>query len=773
MIPSYDNEEEKENREDRSETKHGWRNRSVHFMMKEFCPNCIFIFLHATKDPPVRIAGPIMSKKRFLSWIIVAITLVVDFLYYVARSAFASTAAIGLDGFHTFLLLVFSISFTSGLIESDDRNPLNPVRLLGRSLITLVSLLILLSVIQMFDLPAFQTRDQLLMPGGFTNVLASYVAGVLGLCSALILGVSLTRLVFVKRRKHTKRYYLVLVGLVGGQMALQYITGMTGTGEINVIKILDIALSILIIGFSLINAFRFSWVVMLSRQEKWMALALSVFSLVFAITLAVLSGDGNGYYHSASRYFSVPGQVLNGSVFIFAAVYMLVATMSVLIHIPTAREFDQRKNEVSSLHTMSQLINEVLDYRELLGTTAQLALDVAEAQASWIVLHPQHPGRFDDGDLVPLSPHTLLLVPSLNRISDQSVRDLYTTALERLHREDAMKGDLRLVQSLSQDLHLSSGERRLLPYHSFAFLPLRDHSGSLGTLCLAKREEYGFDQEVLPALASFSDLVTIAIENSRLIEESFEKERMERELDVARHMQQKLLPQHLPTLPCVSISASSLPAYEVGGDYYDVLEFEPGRIGMVIADVSGKGVSAALYMAQVKGIFQSLARHEPDPHALLTSMNDILCRNLERQYFVSLLYGILDCASAQFRYARAGHPPLIYMHEGVARELRPSGMALGLEAGSRFAESLEVHTLTLSPGDSVILYTDGISEAHDPSGAEFGPEGIIHAITGFTPSGAKELAERIATRVRSHATMIEDDSTMVVFHWLGSVRLSS
>jgi serine phosphatase RsbU (regulator of sigma subunit) len=286
-------------------------------------------------------------------------------------------------------------------------------------------------------------------------------------------------------------------------------------------------------------------------------------------------------------------------------------------------------------------------------------------------------------------------------------------------------------------------------------------------LCVTKRNPYEFDRDVITILYAFADMVSVAMENSRLIRESIVKERMEQELLVAQQMQQSLLPQSLPSSPRYDIAARSIPAYEVGGDYYDVQDVGPSKLGMVVGDVSGKGVSAALYMAQLKGMFQTYSAGVSDTGDLLRRLNETLCRSMDRRSFISLLYAMLDTEQGELRFARAGHCPLLCVHDGEARFLQPSGIALGLDAGERFAEALQEERLPLHAGDIVVLYTDGITEARNAEDEQFETERLANVVLSNVSASAGDILDAVLRAVHdfSGRSTADDDMTILVVRW--------
>jgi serine phosphatase RsbU (regulator of sigma subunit) len=201
------------------------------------------------------------------------------------------------------------------------------------------------------------------------------------------------------------------------------------------------------------------------------------------------------------------------------------------------------------------------------------------------------------------------------------------------------------------------------------------------------------------------------------VAEARERERIEQELQVARQIQQALLPEAAPQLDGWELTTYYEPAREVGGDFYDFLEFEDGRVGLVVGDATGKGMPAALVMATTRGMLRAVVHSVESPGEVLARVNEALVAEIPPNMFVTCLYAILDPNSGSLRYANAGHDlPYLRHHGGDAEELRARGMPLGLMPNTRYEEKEAV----FAPGDNALVYSDGLVEAHDPQREMFG-----------------------------------------------------
>lgn len=246
-----------------------------------------------------------------------------------------------------------------------------------------------------------------------------------------------------------------------------------------------------------------------------------------------------------------------------------------------------------------------------------------------------------------------------------------------------------------------------------------------------------------------------------------EKQRLDDELRIARDIQKSLLPMALPEMRGLSIADLCEPAREVGGDYYDFFELGPRQLGVMVADVSGKGTSAALYMAELKGLMLSLTRRERSPRQLLIEANALLSAHLDNRSFITMTYIVIDLDARTLTAARAGHTPMIAVSGGASEVLTPPGMVLGLRlpgAPERFSQVLVEHTRAIAEGDVYVLYTDGITEATDVNGDLFSDEALARVISSQHALDAAGIRERVVREVRAFVGEAEphDDMTMVV-----------
>lgn len=278
------------------------------------------------------------------------------------------------------------------------------------------------------------------------------------------------------------------------------------------------------------------------------------------------------------------------------------------------------------------------------------------------------------------------------------------------------------------------------------------------------------EKDQLGELSESFNSMTASIED--LLRHAAERKRLEEELRIAHEIQMSLLPQGPLRMRGLSVTALSVPAREVGGDYYDFLPVDDHRVGVLIADVSGKGTSAALYMAELKGLVLSLSRIHLSPRDLLINANRIIAPHLDARSFITMTYAVVDLLARTITYARAGHTPLIYVpakgRSGtrMAQVLAPDGLVLGLKVddGRMFESLLEEETIPLQPGDLYLFFTDGITEAMDATDDCFGEERLGRLIEDYGHLPAEELRARLLREIAAFVgdAPQHDDMTMLL-----------
>jgi phosphoserine phosphatase RsbU/P len=297
-----------------------------------------------------------------------------------------------------------------------------------------------------------------------------------------------------------------------------------------------------------------------------------------------------------------------------------------------------------------------------------------------------------------------------------------------------------------------------------AVVPMHIQQKTNGMILLGERLRGGiYSQADLEFLYSVGNLAIISIENARLFKTAIEKQRMEDELNIAREIQQGLLPQKLPMIPQFDIAALTISSKEVGGDYYDVITRVQDEYVLAIGDVSGKGTPAALLMANVQAALRALAPLCSSVAETTGQINDLTCANTRGgSRFITFFWGILNAKSRQFRYTNAGHnPPYLVRNNGTMEKLEEGGMILGIfQTSTPYGEA----SVSLLPGDILVMYTDGVSEAMNQNNEQFTEERLEGIITQSIHLPAKEIIRQVQLGLEAHtqATPQSDDITMLV-----------
>ena len=273
--------------------------------------------------------------------------------------------------------------------------------------------------------------------------------------------------------------------------------------------------------------------------------------------------------------------------------------------------------------------------------------------------------------------------------------------------------------------------------------------------------EARFREDHLKVLTTLGSVAAIRVENARLIEEHLQRERMERELSLAREIQQRFQPAGPPNVPGYEMQGISFPSYEIGGDYYDFIERPDGRYIIALGDVSGKGTSAALLMSSLHAaIHAQVASH----HSLvetITAVNRYLEANTPSNRFVTLFYAELDPATGSLSFVNAGHnPPLIVHAAGTVEKLAAGGPPIGIMLNIDYREG----RTQLQPGDALVIYSDGVTETINPSGEEFGPDRLSDVVVANIEASAAGLRDKIEAALTRFAqgTAPVDDVTLVI-----------
>jgi sigma-B regulation protein RsbU (phosphoserine phosphatase) len=282
--------------------------------------------------------------------------------------------------------------------------------------------------------------------------------------------------------------------------------------------------------------------------------------------------------------------------------------------------------------------------------------------------------------------------------------------------------------------------------------PLSYAGMNLGVLVLARCEpSEPLGPEQLNTFRALAEQSAFSLFDAFLHQEAAEKKQIEKDLTIATEVQRILLPSKPPLIDGFDVTGMNSPAQYLSGDYFDYIPLDADRWGVVIADVSGKGIPAALLMAMTRTALRLLATGDSSPAEVIRRLNAQLYPDIREDMFISLAFVVIDRRSNELRLIRAGHDaPLVYRAaDRTVTKVNPPGMAVGIDSGSAFNRVTNDFSLVLQPGDCLVLYTDGVTEALDRNGDEFGLEAMIRSVQASASEGAAGIVQRVTSDVRA------------------------
>lgn len=614
--------------------------------------------------------------------------------------------------------------------------------------INLVSVYGLVFILKLIFNPQFVTVGFPPQTDDLKTIIYSNLVSLIGVFSMVGFILALRNLIFYKPKKNTRIYFysslsfLILTAILTSVLKTPLDLSFSGNG------IYNNGTFVVTLIFLFLLSLRNSWITYLSRKEKFYYTFLSFLFLWGVSYIFDYAYELPVAYHSLAQ-----AVFINGSWF-FLFFYSLTSLIYLLLQLPTARIFERKMQEVNSLQNLTRAISVEMDTKKLTNLITNMIIDVTGSHVSWIELfNPQK------NQLQVLAAKNLLVQDvsklkhgALKELSLQILNDKRTLVLNEL--------------TTAQKAEYFQGFRSKI--NSLVITPIIGAQKQfLGLLYAGKSSVLGFDPDDVNLLEAFANQVAIALENADLLQKSFERERLEKELQIAREVQLRLLPQTLPQIKAYQLTTKTITAYEVGGDYFDFIpRSDAQQLGIVIGDVSGKGTSAAFYMAEVKGIIQAIARQEHSPFNILSYTNKVLSATLERKSFITLTFAVLDSQRHQLKFARAGHCPLVHFKAKNAQIIyhQPAGIAVGLDRGQIFQDSLQEHHIDIGLGDVLVFYTDGLSEAMNHKHDEYTEERLAAILKQYADQPVEIIKEKLIEDVFKFVGNhhLHDDLTLIL-----------
>ncbi len=497
--------------------------------------------------------------------------------------------------------------------------------------------------------------------------------------------------------------------------------------------------------FSLVLSFNLKWVAYLNFKQKWKGI---LFILLSGIYLYHFLQNLVNFSASEVLVINLLNRTFVLGLFGFLFLYAVISVLVTLFNLPTSSVFEQKLKEAIDFQKLSQSIPHGQTKDQTYEILLESSMSAVFADAAWLEIK-------DDKEV-------FQTIRNLNESEIESVKSKITST--------TIKDIIGLLFSKNINPSKLTDSIKHQKYKSIIALPINVQDKQIGFIVLLNEVSEAFNREMVNIITTFVNQASISLENLSLIQDSIENERYKEQLKIAKNVQKSLLPRELVKNDHLVMDAFSMAADEVGGDYYDILSHSDGKFSLIIGDVSGKGTSAAFQMAQMKGIFHSLANLGLSPKEFNIQANQALSKCLERTSFITSTYFEIDTKTRKIEFSRAGHcPTLIYCSEKQeVNFLQCDGMGLGMVRNSTYAEYVHSNTISYNSGDTLLLYTDGITEAKDDNDQQFGSERLKESFALHASKSPELVKEGIKSDLLEfiQSEEIDDDYTLVIVRFI-------
>lgn len=578
----------------------------------------------------------------------------------------------------------------------------------------------------------------------FTLIIKTFIYLYMIIVAILNLGFSI-KWVWSRRKKNTKEMLLILgiasvVLIILNALNFKDFTNQTFQ-NISVFIIITF-----ILGIIYYTPIKNNWIATLDKKAKFKMLILSIVNSIIGLILVFNSlSQSSLIFKELNHYFSVASTFFVIS-FIIYTILNLKLLINVVNMLPSTTLFAKKHQEINNLAFLikyiSESINKENDY--ILSTVTELAISTSGANGGWVEYYGEE--------------------YSINYCLNIDKNKIYELFKKKLTLEVFKHYEqVHLVESVSEDIIFADILSIASEIKSIIIIPVFSFDKRLGTIVIFKNEEYALEHDDVQVMNAFGDNVRIALENSELMKESIEKEKYKNEMLLAQQMQNKLLPQSLPFINGFTTSAISIPAAVVGGDYYDVVRLKNDKFCIIIGDVSGKGISASFYMAQLKGIVLAKSKDASSAKELLSGINEVIYKNVESKMFITISVLVLDDFDGNVTLARAGHLPFVIKNEDKVELIKPNGIGVGLADNNTFDKYLDEYHLKLNKNSAVVMLTDGVNELNTYNEKEFGFEPIIELLKDSNILEAEDFIRVINNKLRNYVSNDVNHDDMTIF----------
>lgn len=556
----------------------------------------------------------------------------------------------------------------------------------------------------------------------FTNLIIVFA-------TIIVLTINLTvlhQLYFAKQKNDISKYFnlmyiFLLVTSIIKTVSTKY-SNLLPNFEL-IIKFLEIVTYLII----LYCTTKFAWITFLYKKEKIFLLFLSIFIIVIT-----------GINSYILEKFNLIGSELLVSIsdFIdfYLIIYYLLIFLATLFTLPSADIIEEKKRELQTLIKFSHLSSNSFSLKEVLSNVNNIFSGFFTVNGCWIIKYDLTDSDFEILNKENIS-YELAEKLSFYVVTNTIQNDFYYL---KIHEEKFSADNKKIEQINVLPLYQKQKEYYLLIFIS---------------------HRLRYDEEDLTVLKAFKDYIRTVIDNVNLLNDAIEKERIKKELELARDIQNKLLPDKIPNFPQLEIVTYYKPAYEVGGDYYDFFKSNDKSFSVVISDVSGKGLKASFITSEIKGIFTVLSEIYNSPQKIIIKANQIIKNIIAKNSFITASYLTFDFNNKLLRFVRAGHLPLYIIRNNQIIKLQPKGVGLGILSNNfeKFIEELEYNILE---NDIFVLITDGVSEAQNINKELYGFENLEKILV--SSSNITEILNKIVDELAKFSNGNQSDDITII-----------